>query len=178
MSIENYSREELKEISMIELATMILKSEKKAVSYHELFQRVSEMKGYTEAEKEVHIAQFYTDLNIDGRFLPAGSGLWGLKEWYPVEKIDEEIAAAPKKKKKKKTKTTKKTEVVEDLDEDLDEDPLDFDEAEFNETDDALLEGEDIDEDLDDSDETEYDDDDQDLDEYEEDDDEEEEEEK
>lgn len=166
MSIENYSREELKEISMIELATMILTSEKKAVSYQELFQRVAEMKGYAEAEKEVHIAQFYTDLNIDGRFLPAGSGLWGLKEWYPVEKIDEEIAAAPKKKKKKKT--TKKKEVVEDLD----EDPLDFDEAEFDETDDALLESEDIDEDLDDSDETDYDDD-EDLDEYEEDDDEE-----
>ncbi|MQH79788.1 DNA-directed RNA polymerase subunit delta, partial [Escherichia coli] len=36
--------------------------------------------------------QFYTDLNTDGRFLNVGENLWGLRDWYSVDDIEEKIA--------------------------------------------------------------------------------------
>lgn len=170
MSLANYNREELQDISMIELAVMILEKEKKAVGYKELYQQIAEMKNFTEADKDLYIAQFYTDLNIDGRFLTLGSGMWGLKSWYPVEQIDEEITAAPKKKKKKATKKKKEKELpIEEIDEDITEDPLDFDDTDFLEDDledseDEDLEDETLEDDFDDEDDFDEEDEDEDED--------------
>lgn len=100
--LDQYSREELKGKSMLGLASLILKDTKKALDFQELFNQISELKGLTKQEKENKIAQFYTELNVDGRFLTLGSNIWGLKEWYPVDQADEQITSAPKKRKKKK----------------------------------------------------------------------------
>ncbi|SDM52401.1 DNA-directed RNA polymerase subunit delta [Sediminibacillus halophilus] len=134
MSLTNYSHEEIADLSMIELASEILAEEKKAKDFREVYERITELKGFTDAQKDENIAQFYTDLNTDGRFLTIGSNLWGLKDWYPIEQIEEEITEAPKKKKKKaKAKTSKRKKediyVEEEVDEDLDEleEDLDFD---------------------------------------------------
>ncbi|CQR46140.1 DNA-directed RNA polymerase subunit delta [Paraliobacillus sp. PM-2] len=137
MSLNNYSREELKDISMIELAQMILKEEKKAITYQEIYQKVIEYKEFNEVQQQEYLAQFYTDLNIDGRFLSIGSGQWGLRDWYPVEQIEEEISSAPKKKKKKKkaAKKPKKEKVYEDTEDDITEESLDFDQSDFSDDD-------------------------------------------
>ncbi|WP_153463534.1 MULTISPECIES: DNA-directed RNA polymerase subunit delta [Sediminibacillus] len=135
MSLTNYSHEEITGLSMIELASEILAEEKKAKDFREVYDRIAELKGFTEAQKDEYIAQFYTDLNTDGRFLTLGSNLWGLKEWYPIEQVEEEITEAPKKKKKKKAKakTSKRKKediyVEEEIEDDLDEleEDLDFD---------------------------------------------------
>ncbi|TXF92772.1 DNA-directed RNA polymerase subunit delta, partial [Lactobacillus delbrueckii subsp. bulgaricus] len=75
------------------------------------------------------IAQFYTDLNIDGRFLALSDQTWGLRSWYPYDQLDEETQPTVKAKKKKAKKA-----VEEDLDldefEEIDEDDLDLDEVE------------------------------------------------
>ncbi|WP_017471063.1 DNA-directed RNA polymerase subunit delta [Amphibacillus jilinensis] len=149
MSLAELNLDEQQEYSMIELATKILKKENKALNYKDLFDEVAELKSFSQAEKETYIAQFYTDLNLDGRFLTIGSGQWGLKVWYPVEQIDEDITAEPKKKKKKKRKTTKK-EVepsIDETDEDLTEVPLDFVEESYDDDEDEIDLGDDIAED-------------------------------
>ncbi|QKY70497.1 DNA-directed RNA polymerase subunit delta [Lentibacillus sp. CBA3610] len=111
MSLQNYSREELEVTSMLELANEILHDKQKAKDFHDLYNQVVEMKEFTEEQRQEYIGQFYTDLTIDGRFLTIGSGVWGLKRWYPVEQMDEIISPAPKKKKKKaKVKKNKKEE--------------------------------------------------------------------
>lgn len=117
MSLKSKSKDELQHVAMIDLATMILMEEKKAMDFHEIYEKIAEIKGFTEEEKDEALAQFYTDLNVDGQFLTLGSNMWGLKRWYPVEQIDEDITAEPKKKKTKKKKAaTKKKKLDDDMD--------------------------------------------------------------
>ncbi|MDR4447952.1 DNA-directed RNA polymerase subunit delta, partial [Bacillus anthracis] len=87
MDFKQYSPEELKECSMIEVVHSVLGDKRQATTFNELVQE---------------IAQFYTDLNIDGRFINLGENRWGLRSWYPYEQIDEEILPQPKPKKKRK----------------------------------------------------------------------------
>nr|WP_285853813.1 DNA-directed RNA polymerase subunit delta [Oceanobacillus luteolus] len=101
---------------MLELASIILKDAKKALNFNEIYDQIAEIKEYTQEEKDERVAQFYTELNVDGSFMTIGSNIWGLKEWYPVEQADEQVTSVPKKRKKKKG------------DDDLDDDDLEFDE--------------------------------------------------
>jgi DNA-directed RNA polymerase subunit delta len=151
--ITKYSKEEIEEMSMIEVAFLILTDNKEAISFDDLVTKIADAKGMSEKEIEDRISQFYTDLNIEGRYMNIGDNMWGLKEWYPVDKQqDEELTLSventPRKRRKKKKKK------VEDLL--LDEEDLDEDE-------DLLLDEDDLDED-DDFDEDDLDEDDSDLD--------------
>ncbi|MFD2922915.1 DNA-directed RNA polymerase subunit delta [Halobacillus naozhouensis] len=115
MSVKELSKKQIEEISMIDFATLILEEKREAMDFNDIFDRISSMKGFTEAQKEQYIAQFYTDLNVDGQFMTIGTNRWGLKSWYPVEQIEEEIASlAQKRKKKKKKKKKKPSKLLED----------------------------------------------------------------
>ncbi|WP_079528315.1 DNA-directed RNA polymerase subunit delta [Halobacillus hunanensis] len=129
MSVKELSKEQIEEISMIDFATLILKDQREAMDFNDIFDRISSMKGFTEAQKEEYIAQFYTDLNVDGQFMTIGTNRWGLKSWYPVEQLEEEIANLPQKRKKKKKKKPSKlledelgAEGYDDNDDDLEDD--------------------------------------------------------
>lgn len=163
MSLKKYSHEKIAKMSMIELASVILFDKKKAMDFRDIFKKIADLKGFSDEEKEAKITQFYTDLNIDGRFMTTGSNLWGLKRWYTVEQRTEEVTAPAKKKKKKpvKKKAAKKKK---------DE----FEEEEEKELD---IVDEDIEEVVDDLDDDDYHDDEEDYDDEEDDDEDEEEEE-
>jgi len=142
VSLKNYSHDELEKMSKIELANAILMDEKKAMNFKDIFEKIAEVKDLAEEDQKSGISQFFTDINVDGRFLTIGSNMWGLKRWYPVDQIDEEVTAAPKKKKKKKKKAKAEEEELElqkeelDIpDEDMDEIIEDFDEDEDEITD-------------------------------------------
>ncbi|MBM7551792.1 DNA-directed RNA polymerase subunit delta [Thalassobacillus pellis] len=154
MSLKELSKDRIEELSMIDLATIILEDERQAIDFNDLFYKIADMKGYTKQQQEDYIAQFYTDMNIDGGFMTIGTNKWGLKRWYPVEQMEEEISNLPKKRKKKKSK--KRKAAIEDdaiLDEDLEED-LDLEDDELD-LDDESDDGFDGDYDKDDLDEEE-----------------------
>ncbi|MFL8937700.1 DNA-directed RNA polymerase subunit delta [Rossellomorea oryzaecorticis] len=156
MSLKQLSKEELRQTSFIELAHEIMTDKKQAVTFQEVLNEIKSLLEISESEVKSRMVQFYTDLNIDGRFIALGENRWGLREWYPVDQIEEETAPTMKSTKKKKAK--KKVEEDLDLDEfddlddeDLDED-LDYDDLDDTEDDEDLTEDdddEDIDEDLD-----------------------------
>lgn len=165
VSVKELTKEEISNLSMIELGSIILKEENKAVSFQDLFSKIAELKNFSKEDKENLIAQFYTDMNVDGRYLTLGSGMWGLKSWYPVEQAEEEITDEPTKKRKKKKKKAAVVE-AEEIDDDLDvtdeeiDDMLDdFDDAEEEDTDIEEIEDE-VDDVIgkDDLDELDYDD--------------------
>ena len=97
------------ELSLIEVAKAVLKSNGvgNVMSFADLKQAVQDYLELGDEALDEVLPQFYTDLNIDGSFISLGDNRWGLREWYPVDSIDEEVshleddAPRPKSNKKK-----------------------------------------------------------------------------
>lgn len=77
--IYNDSREEIKKISMIDLAYMILIEEIKGLKFIELYSKIAAYKDFTAKQKDELIGRFYTDLNMDRRFKMIESNVWILR---------------------------------------------------------------------------------------------------
>ncbi|WP_062238271.1 DNA-directed RNA polymerase subunit delta [Fictibacillus sp. FJAT-27399] len=121
--VKSYSKDDIVEMAMVEIAFEILKEEKQTVPFYELVQRIKDMKGLSDAAVERRLSHFYTDMNIDGRFVSLGDNKWGLKAWYPIESSEEELGNT--------NKPTKRKKVVAE-DEEFDEFEEDFDEEDFD----------------------------------------------
>ncbi|WP_370644648.1 DNA-directed RNA polymerase subunit delta [Sporosarcina sp. ACRSL] len=135
LNLHELTKEELLEESMIDIAYAILTERREALTLEQLMNEIRELTGMSESQMKDRLLQFYTDMNIDGRFLAINNNQWGLREWYPVEQIEEETAPVVKVRKKKKKKAYDDDEEEEEDEEEIDEDELLFDE-EFDELDD------------------------------------------
>ncbi|PGP47081.1 DNA-directed RNA polymerase subunit delta [Bacillus thuringiensis] len=157
MNFKQYSPEELKECSMIEVVHSVLGDKRQATTFNELVQEIAQVLGLSQEQVNAKLAQFYTDLNIDGRFINLGENRWGLRSWYPYEQIDEEILPQPKPKKKRKVEEDGFDDYIEE--DDFDDADGNVDEEDDVEDLDKVLEDEDgDDDDLDDLEEDEDDD--------------------
>lgn len=125
LNFREMTKEQLAEESLINLAYAILTEKRASVSFNDLLTITKELVGYSDEEIKSRLLQFYTDMNVDGRFLFNQETGWGLREWFKVEQIEEETAPSVKTH-KKKSKAALDDE--EELDEDLDEEEIDFDE--------------------------------------------------
>ncbi|QVK12163.1 DNA-directed RNA polymerase subunit delta [Weissella ceti] len=110
MAITQFEGQNTAELSMIEVARAILSDRHETMAFSDLLNEVQSFTGKTDDEIRARLAQFYTDLNIDGSFISLGDNVWGLRSWYPIDSIDEavhldleeeEATAKPKKKRKK-----------------------------------------------------------------------------
>lgn len=129
LKIRELSREELIEESFVDLTYAMLQETHETKTYPELVAEIENLLGLSKEDMKARLVQFYTDMNIDGRFLILGENRWGLREWYPVEQIEEESAPTVKARKKK-------AKVADD--EDFDDMDLELeDELEFDDFDDA-----------------------------------------
>lgn len=72
MDFKQYSPEELKECSMIEVVHSVLGDKRQATTFNELVQEIAQVLGLSQEQVNAKLAQFYTDLNIDGRFINLG----------------------------------------------------------------------------------------------------------
>jgi len=140
LNFREMTKEQLAEESLINLAYVILNEKRASVSFNDLLKIIQELVGYSNEEVKSRLLQFYTDLNVDGRFLYNQETGWGLREWFKVEQIEEETAPSVKTQKKKSKATSDEDEDLEE-DIDLDEEDIDFDE-DYEE----FVEEEDIDE--------------------------------
>ena len=104
LSLKQYSKEQLLEMSLIEMAYDLLVERNEPIPFKDLISELASLHHLSKAEVAKKIAQFYTDLNVDGRFTSLGDNRWGLKTWYPVDQIEEEVVHVVKPKKKKKAK--------------------------------------------------------------------------
>lgn len=94
---------------MVEVAHAILEAKNEVLDFNQLLVEIQEYMELSDEALESRMARFYTDLNIDGSFISLGDNRWGLRAWYPIDSIDEEIATSmedeevkkPRKKRKK-----------------------------------------------------------------------------
>lgn len=126
LNFREMTKEQLAEESLINLAYAILNEKRASVSFNDLLKLIQELVGYSDAEMKSRLLQFYTDINIDGRFLYNQEAGWGLREWFKVEQIEEETAPSVKTQKKKSKAAFDEEDLDEDVD--LDEEDIDFDE--------------------------------------------------
>ncbi|MEH7451286.1 DNA-directed RNA polymerase subunit delta [Gottfriedia acidiceleris] len=142
MSLKQYSEEQLKELSLIEMAYELFSETKEPISFYDLVDQMATVLGVTREALLEKLPQFYTELNIDGRFVCLGETRWGLRAWYPYDQAEEEVLPVAKPKKKRK-------QVEEDEFEDYDaseEDDFEEEELELDELDEDLVEDDETDE--------------------------------
>ena len=144
------------ELSMVEVAHAILEAKNEVLDFNQLLVEIQEYMELSDEALEARMARFYTDLNIDGSFISLGENRWGLRDWYPIDSIDEEIATSMEdeevKKPRKKRKKVNAFGTEDDLIDYNDDDPED----------EELLDDEDLDsDDLDDDMDVDLDDDDE-----------------
>ena len=144
------------ELSMVEVAHAILEVKQEVMDFNQLLVEVQSYMELSDEQLEARMARFYTDLNIDGSFISLGENRWGLRDWYPIDSIDEEIATSmedeevkkPRKKRKKVNAFGSEDDLIDYNDDDPeDEELLDDEDLDSDDLDD------DIDVDLDDDDE-------------------------
>lgn len=163
MELIAFEGQNLEELSMIEVAHEILVQKGDVIEFNELLVLIQEFLGLNETELEANMVRFYTDLNIDGRFISLGENRWGLRLWYPIDSIDEETITSAEEEVPKRRRKKRKINAFGD-DEDMidynDDDPEDsesydeeYDEEDEEEMDDidnvVAAEDEDEDEELD-----------------------------
>jgi DNA-directed RNA polymerase subunit delta len=101
--------EKIRETAMVDLSYEILKGKGEPLLYRDILNQIADQKSYTKADVEQYMAQLYTEINIDGRFICVGRSLWGLKHWYPIEQSTDSAIVA---------------NVKDDYDHDLDDEDL------------------------------------------------------
>lgn len=92
MRLDSYTKEMMDEHSFIDMSHIYLEDKGTETNLYEMVDKFKEVGNYTEGEVEDRILQFYTDLNTDGRFLSTDDGVWGLREWYSVDDINDKVA--------------------------------------------------------------------------------------
>ena len=155
MNLRDLNQEQLTEESLINLAYAILEEKHQPLVFAELMQAIQDLGARTAEEMKELAIQFYTDINIDGRFIVLGENRWGIREWYAIDQVEEETAPTVKVR-KKKAKAVEEDEIELDEDEDIEFDE-DFDEfvdddeieeEDFDSADIDEIEDEDLDEEI------------------------------
>lgn len=153
MELNKFKGQDIKELSMVEVAHAILEETGEVYDFTHLLEIIQDFLNLTEKELEDSMARFYTDINIDGRFISLGENRWALREWYPIDSIDEEIVSTmddedlPRRRRRQKTNKVNAFGDGEDMIDYNEDDPEDIDDIYDENYDD------DIDLDLDEDDE-------------------------
>ncbi len=70
---------------MVDVAFDLMTRKKKPVVFLKLWQEVSEIMGFTVAQEEDNIAQFYSDLSLDDRFVNVTENKWDLRSRHTYD---------------------------------------------------------------------------------------------
>ena len=132
---------------MVEVAHAILEAKNEVLDFNQLLVEIQEYMELSDEALESRMARFYTDLNIDGSFISLGDNRWGLRDWYPIDSIDEEIATSMEdeevkkpRKKRKKVNAFGSDDLIDYNDDDPEDEEL---------IDDEDLDSDDLDDDID-----------------------------
>jgi DNA-directed RNA polymerase subunit delta len=87
LAIKDYTKEQISEMSNIDIAREILADNSKEMLFKDLLAELNAVRG-TDLSGDA-LATFYADLNSDGTFISLGKQEWGMRSWYAAGAIDE-----------------------------------------------------------------------------------------
>ena len=122
MSLKKMKKEELELLSNKEITCLILDESKKSMNTADIFRKIIELLELPESTFENKIADFYTSLATDKRFILLKDGTWDLRSRHTSDKV---VKIADE--------DEEDEEMQEDEDEEKDEDEIeedDFDDTE------------------------------------------------
>lgn len=73
--------------SMVDIAFDLLKANKQEMSFIDLWDEVSQKKGFSRAKADELIGQFYSDLTLDNRFVQRKENRWGIRSHYKFDDV-------------------------------------------------------------------------------------------
>ncbi|MFC5627621.1 DNA-directed RNA polymerase subunit delta [Aliibacillus thermotolerans] len=92
MKLSDFTQEQIEEMSALELALILLNEKKDAYDFHDLMNRIAELKELKGEELKNRRTKLFTAMNLDGRFVHLGENHWGLREWYPLDQTNEDLS--------------------------------------------------------------------------------------
>jgi len=87
MSIKKMSKEELELLSNKDITNLILEDSKKSINTADLFKKIIELLELPKSTFENKIADYYTALSTDKRFILLEDGTWDLRSRHKSDKI-------------------------------------------------------------------------------------------
>lgn len=72
---------------LTDIAFNLLNEKKKEIPFINLWQEVSQIRGFTQAQADDKIAQFYADLTLDSRFVNLKDNSWDLRSRHKFEDV-------------------------------------------------------------------------------------------
>lgn len=87
MSLKKMKKEELELLSNKDIACLILDESKKSMNTAELFKQIIGLLELPESTFENKIADFYTALSTDKRFILLKDGTWDLRNHHTSDKV-------------------------------------------------------------------------------------------
>lgn len=72
---------------MVDIAYELMSKKKKEVTFAKLWEEVSQIRGLTQAQADDRIAQFYTDMTLDDRFVHLKDNKWDLRSRHKFEEV-------------------------------------------------------------------------------------------
>lgn len=87
MSLKNMKKEELELLSNKDITNLILEESKRKLNTADLFKKVIKLLGLPESTFEDKIADYYTALSTDKRFILLEDGTWDLRSRHTSDKV-------------------------------------------------------------------------------------------
>lgn len=87
MSLKNMTKEELELLSNKDITDIILQESKKSMNTADLFKKIIEVLELPKSSFENKIADYYTSLATDKRFILLEDGTWDLRSHHTSDKI-------------------------------------------------------------------------------------------
>lgn len=114
-------KDELELMSNKDIAALILENSKRTINTADLYKKIMKLLDLPESSFESKIADFYTSLSTDKRFILLDNGKWDLRNKHTSDKV---------------IKVTTDEEDDEEEEEDISNQPEDIEEDNYDDTDD------------------------------------------
>lgn len=128
MSLKNMKKEDLELLSNKDIAKLILEESNKTINTADLFKKIIKLLELPESTFELKIADFYTALSTDKRFILLDNGKWDLRSNHTSDKIIKVSSEEDEEEDDEVEETEKpEEEIEEDNFDDTDDDDYDDD---------------------------------------------------